>query len=117
MIEMLDNIESNIGLIYAYKCFPSRMGGTKIYDFVQGRLSTLQNMSSPSTTTSGWNVSFSAGGYGYIGFDGIDDRIFTSGLLGNLPTLTLMALINLTAFDASGSEVISLGDCVGLRID
>ncbi len=51
MIELLRYIEDNAGLIYMYKALPERMGGTRIYDFAQGRLSTLENMASPPTST------------------------------------------------------------------
>ncbi len=105
------------GLIYKYQALPSVMGEDFIYDFIQGRKGTLQNMSQPSTDISGWAFRNRPGGYGCILFDGTDDNILTSGLLNSPSSITVMAWANLVTPDTFGAEIISLGDYVSLRLD
>ncbi len=50
-------------------------------------------------------------------FDGIDDRIQITGLLGTHSDVALSAWANLTIADENGAEVVSLGDYTGLRLD
>ncbi|MCB1870742.1 MAG: DUF2341 domain-containing protein, partial [Gammaproteobacteria bacterium] len=51
-----------------------------------------------------------------LSFDG-NDYAQINGHFGNPANVTLAAWVNLTAADTSGSEVISLGDSVALRLD
>ncbi len=50
-------------------------------------------------------------------FDGSDDEIEITGLLGEPRNITLSAWVNLAAVDSGGSEIISLGDRVFIRAD
>lgn len=64
------------------------------------------------------NSTYTSGKFGNgTSFDGTDDSIMISGLMGNLSEVTLSGWANLTSADSNGSELISLGDCVGLRLD
>ncbi|MBN1788320.1 MAG: hypothetical protein JW806_07990 [Sedimentisphaerales bacterium] len=49
--------------------------------------------------------------------DGEDDYIQVGGLLGQPARITICAWVSLRSNDKHGSEIISLGDCVGLRVD
>jgi hypothetical protein len=51
-----------------------------------------------------------------LSFNGSND-VQISGLLGQSENITLSAWANLSQADTEGSEVISLGDSVGLRLD
>jgi hypothetical protein len=52
-----------------------------------------------------------------VRLDGVDDYVQVSGLLGQPSQITLAAWASLESKDSSGSEVISLGDCLGIRLD
>jgi hypothetical protein len=62
-------------LVARWVVLPSLMGGTRWYDCVSGSVGTLTSMSSPPTSTSGWNISRRPGGLAEIRFDGTDDRV------------------------------------------
>ncbi|MDR4470925.1 MAG: PKD domain-containing protein, partial [Nitrospira sp.] len=51
-----------------------------------------------------------------LSLDGVNDYVQISGRYGNPANVTLAAWVNVTGTDTTGSEVISLGDSVALRI-
>ena len=52
-----------------------------------------------------------------LSLDGVDDRVQIAGLFGNPANVTLAAWVNLNQADTAGSELISLGDNVAIRLD
>ena len=52
-----------------------------------------------------------------LSLDGAGDSVQIAGFYGNPTDVTLAAWVNLTAADTEGSDVISLGDNLGLRLD
>ena len=52
-----------------------------------------------------------------LDFDGTDDDVTVTGLLGSQQNLTLSAWVNLSAIDTSGAEILSIGDYVSIRAD
>jgi hypothetical protein len=52
-----------------------------------------------------------------MNFDGAGDNVQIPGLLGQPSRISICAWVNLRSPDKHGSEVISLGDCVSLRLD
>ena len=71
---------------------------------------------------SGWNILTNetvslVGYYGTVLDLNPGEYAAIPGLLGQPANVTLAAWVNLETVDASGSEVISLGDNVGLRLD
>jgi hypothetical protein len=49
--------------------------------------------------------------------DGTDDYIQVSGLMGSPAAVTIGGWVNLTAIDSGGSDFISLGDAVTIRLE
>ncbi|MGC4119799.1 MAG: DUF2341 domain-containing protein [Myxococcales bacterium] len=54
---------------------------------------------------------------GGLDLDGANDAVRVTGLLGNPTSYTLSGWVNLRNASGSGSEVISLGDDIGMRVD
>ncbi|MEM6474173.1 MAG: LamG-like jellyroll fold domain-containing protein, partial [Planctomycetota bacterium] len=52
-----------------------------------------------------------------LSLDGTGDEVQVSGLFGQPANVTLAAWVNLTVADSNGSEVISLGNNIQLRVD
>jgi chitodextrinase len=52
-----------------------------------------------------------------LSFDGTNDYVSISGLLGTPTNITLSAWARLDAADTNGAELISLGDYVAIRVD
>ncbi|WP_179759136.1 DUF4347 domain-containing protein, partial [Hoeflea halophila] len=52
-----------------------------------------------------------------LSLDGIDDHVEVAGLFGNPTNVTLAGWVNLTSADTWGSDIVSLGDSVALRLD
>ncbi|MFQ5948115.1 MAG: DUF2341 domain-containing protein, partial [Acidimicrobiia bacterium] len=50
-------------------------------------------------------------------FDGVNDNIQITGLMGSPADVTLSGWVNFSAVDTDGAEVVSLGDYVALRVD
>jgi DNA-binding beta-propeller fold protein YncE len=96
------------GLLGWWK-FDDGSGASAIDSSGNGNTGTLQG--TPTWTTSG-KVN---GAITFNGSNGNDVKI--TGLLGNPAAVTLAAWANLSADGSIGSEVISLGDIVNLRLD
>ncbi len=52
-----------------------------------------------------------------MNFDGAGDNVQIPGLLGQPSRISICAWVNLRSPDIHGAEIISLGDCVSLRLD
>ncbi len=52
-----------------------------------------------------------------LSLDGNNDSVQITGMYGNPASVTLAAWVDLTSPDASGADVISLGDNIALRLD
>jgi hypothetical protein len=66
------------------------------------------------------NCAFVSGPVGFgtaMNFDGVNSYVGVSGLLGQPARISICAWVNLRSRDIHGAEVISLGDCVSLRLD
>ena len=70
-----DAADTDSGLVRWWLCFPSRMGGTRWYDMIDGSVGTLTAMALNPTATSGWGFGSRPGGYGELRFDGVDDYV------------------------------------------
>jgi hypothetical protein len=65
------------------------------------------------TGTASWVTGMFGNGFSFNG----STKIQATGLMGSPTNVTLAAWANLTTADTTGSEIISLGDCVRLRLD
>lgn len=91
--------------------FDENTGTTSVYDTSGNNFTGTLN---GAMTSDDWV----AGKQGSaLDFDGTDDYVSVTGLLGSPSNVTLSAWVNLDAQDTAGAEVISLGDSVALRIE
>ncbi|MBI2557708.1 hypothetical protein HYW20_00130 [Candidatus Woesearchaeota archaeon] len=63
-----------------------------------------------------YNFSDKRLGRGAMRFDGVNDYVQVTGLLGSAATVTLAGWANLNAPDSEGGDLISLGSAVALRL-
>jgi hypothetical protein len=98
-----------------WRVLPGRAGGPTWYDLMGEHPGTLANMT--TAVTSGWSATSRPGGDGDLRFDGVNDAIQVTGLLGSPAAITVSAWVYLQTAGTNGSEVISLGDVVSVRLD
>ena len=96
-------------------------GPIAYYNFEEGTGSTV-NDTSGSGNTGTWNGTLGKQwGSGKIGkagnFNGTDNSVQVTGLLGNPAAISLSGWVYLTSAGPNGSDVISLGDDAGIRLD
>jgi hypothetical protein len=77
------------GLLRWFINLSESMGGNRTYDLVQGAVGTVNNMSLPSTSTSGISTSTRPYSYGEYRFDGINDYISVNPSIANLTAFSI----------------------------
>ena len=109
-----DTADIDSGLVAWWLCLPSRMGGTRWYDMVSGRVGTLTMMALDPTASSGWGFGSHPSSSGELRFDGTNDYVsvpdsdslsFISGT-GDTPC-SFAVWIRMT--DATAFEIVNKG--------
>jgi type II secretory pathway pseudopilin PulG len=96
-----------VGLV-GYWHFNEGSGSSTLDASGNGHIGTLEN--SPTWTSSG-KIN------GALSFNGTNNDVKVSGLMGSSAAVTLVGWANLTSADSNGAELISIGDVVVIRLD
>jgi hypothetical protein len=102
-------LRTNSGDLIGHWKLDETSGTTAADSSDNGNDGTLENMAGDEWTTGVLS--------GALQLDGNNDHIEVTGLLGEPADITICAWVNLTSIDLAGADVVSLGDCIAIRLD
>lgn len=104
----------HVGLRYWWTTLPWLYGGAQWWDLIASKAATLTNMTSGfgwASDTQGWTA-------GQLVFDGTNDYIVATGLLGSPASITISVVASTTsAASGTNNQLFSIGDYAGIQID
>jgi hypothetical protein len=111
---------AEVATLYNWHIYPPATGLAGYWKFDESAGTVAADSSGSGNTGTTLNgPSFTSAGKlaGAVTLNGTNQGVSVSGMFGSPAAVTLSAWANLTGDTTNGSELISLGDCAGIRLD